>query len=85
MTYEELLGWFSYFEQRPYGWREDDRAMKYLQTQGVKEKPWMIFSSLGPIYNPVKEDKGFDAKSFINSSFFSQMLSADGGETIKYD
>lgn len=85
MTYEELLGWFSYFEQRPVGWREDDRTMKYLQTQGVKESPWMIFPSLDPIYNRTKQTEGFDVNSFKNSPFFSQMLAATDGELLKYD
>jgi len=82
MTYEELLGWFSYFEKRPVGWRDDDRTMKYLQTQGVKEKPWAIFSSLKPIYHPETEDKGFNANSFKNSGMFQKMLSAGGGGDI---
>jgi len=85
MTYEELLGWFSYLEQRPVGWRDDDRTMKYLQTQGVKEKPWEIFSSLDPIYNRKKEDTGFDAKSFRASGFFSQILSSTNGEIVPYE
>jgi len=85
MTYEELLGWFSYLEQRPVGWRDDDRTMKYLQTQGVKEKPWEIFASLDPIYNRVRADTGFDAKAFQASGFFKQMQAASGGDQIPYD
>jgi hypothetical protein len=81
MTYEELLGWFSYFEQRPVGWRDDDRTMKYLQTQGVKEKPWNVFASLDPIYNRKKEDS-FNMSGFKNSGMFSKLISATGGDKI---
>jgi len=85
MTYEELLGWFAYLERRPVGWREDDRTMKYLQTQGVKEKPWEIFPSLNPIYNHVKEDTGFNVAAFKSSGFFQQIARATGGEAIGYE
>jgi hypothetical protein len=81
MTYEELLGWFSYFEQRPVGWREDDRTMKYLQTQGVKEKPWNIFASLDPIYNRNKSE-GFNVSNFKHSGLFQKLLGAGGGDRL---
>jgi hypothetical protein len=81
MTYEEFLGWFDYFERRPAGWREDDRTMKYLQTQGVKEKPWNIFPSLNSIYNR-KESESFDITGFKNSTLFSKILSANNGDKL---
>jgi hypothetical protein len=87
MSYEELVGWFSYLERRPVDWRDDDRAMKFLQTQGVKEKPWAIFPSLNPIYNYTKEtdpDK-LAMKSLRSSVMFSKMLAATGGDQISYD
>lgn len=81
MPYEELLGWFSYFEQRPVGWRDDDRTMKYLQTQGVKESPWNVFASLDPIYNR-KKIEGFDISNFKHSGLFQKLLGASGGDKI---
>jgi hypothetical protein len=84
MTYEELLGWYNYFERRPVGWREDDRIYKVLQTQGAKEKPWRYFGSLDPIYNNPHKTVSKDSavSSLKGSSLFSKMLSAKGGETL---
>jgi hypothetical protein len=82
MPYQELQGWFSYFEQRPYGWREDDRTHKLLQAQGVKEKAWMLFPSLNAIYNRPKSSEGLDVGRFKASMMFHKMLSAKGGDTL---
>lgn len=82
MTYEELLGWHNYFERRPVGWQEDDRTMKLLQAQGVKEKPWSIFPSLDKIYNKPKSDE-FDPASFKASLLFNKMLGAKGGDKLE--
>jgi len=86
MTYEELLGWFSYFEKRPVGWRDDDRTMKYLQTQGVKEKPWAVFSSLKPIYNEGKNSKKDDnpTSSLEGSSLFQKLLLSKNGDDVEW-
>jgi len=88
MTYEELQGWLSYFEKRPVGWRDDDRTHKLLQAQGVKEKAVNIFPSLRAIYNSqIKKefDGTLDVNNFKQSAFFQQILSAKGGDQIKYD
>jgi hypothetical protein len=84
MTYEELLGWFNYLERRPAEWRADDRAAKLIQVQGVKDKPWQIFSSLNAIYNPPSkvEDSGFNAKQFAQSGMFHKLMSASGGDQL---
>jgi len=83
MTYEEFLMWMEYFKRRPIGWREDDRCMKYLQTQGVKAKPWQIFPSLKIIYNPPKRE-GFDVQGFAGSAFFQKIMSAKGGDSLDF-
>jgi hypothetical protein len=38
MPYTEYDGWYKYFEQRPYGWRDDHRSAIIAQTtyQGTK-------------------------------------------------
>jgi hypothetical protein len=85
MTYEELLGWFNYFERRPVEWRADDRASKLLQAQGVNQKPWQLFTSLEPIYNPppkANSDGSFDTSSFKRSGFFQKLATATGGESV---
>jgi len=84
MPHSELNGWFDYFKMRPYGWREDDRAYKYIQTQGYKDPPGALFSSLTPIYNREKEDKeGVNINSLKNSILYSKMLSSTGGKVFK--
>jgi len=72
-----------YFKRRPIGWREDDRTMKFLQTQGVKAKPWKIFPSLDAIYHPPKKE-GFDVHGFAGSAFFQKILSAKGGDKLDF-
>jgi hypothetical protein len=83
MTYEELLGWYDYFDRRPIEWRADDRAFKLLQAQGVKGKSYELFPSLGAIYNAPKEEKeGTDMSTLKGSALFQNMLKAQGGDTL---
>jgi hypothetical protein len=83
MPYEEMLGWFAYFETRPIGWRDDDRTVKLLQAQGVKEKAHKIFPSLEVIYKPRKKaGEDFDAAGLKSSVLFHKMLSAKGGDKL---
>ena len=84
MPYDELLGWYAYLELRPIDWRDDNRTFHYLQTQGVKHKPWEIFSSLKPIYNPPSSDS-LNIKSFKKSLIFSKIAGAKGGDKINLD
>ncbi len=87
MPYEELLGWFAYLDKRPIEWRDDDRAYKYLQTQGYKGKPWEVFPSLGAIYRSdsvAAIDGKIEMKSFKGSYLFHKMLSAKGGDKIDF-
>jgi hypothetical protein len=89
MPYQEFLSWVAYFERRPVDWRDDDRTFKYLQTQGVKEKPWAIFPSLQPIYNGasisnlnLEDGQIGDANAFRGSLVYNKLLAATGGDTI---
>jgi hypothetical protein len=81
MPYDELKMWFAYFEKRPQGWREDDRAAKIIQAQGVKEKAWNLFPSLDRIYNPGKFTENA-VDSLKGSYLFHKMLSAKGGDKL---
>jgi len=91
MTYDEYLGWQSYFEARPVGWREDNRVMPLLQIKGVKAKPYELFPSLGPIFNPVRPaDKTTNKPESIaattslkQSVLFSMMMGAAGGHKLE--
>jgi len=85
MPHDELLGWIAYFEDKPFGWREDSRTFKLLQAQGVKAQPGELFPSLVPIYNPKKEPEKKDAvdtSSLKNSVFFQLMTQAKGGDKL---
>jgi hypothetical protein len=86
LTYEELLGWYAYFQKRPPGWREDDRAAKMIQAQGAKMKPWEIFPSLKAIYHPAGGDGRNDngLSSLRGSLMFHKMLSAKGGDKLDF-
>jgi len=84
MPYEELLGWMAYFEKRPVDWRDDDRTYKLLQVQGVKEKPWKLFSTLNPIYNATNKntDGTLDPNNLKQSAMFTKMLLARNGDKL---
>ena len=87
MSYAEFVRWISYFEQRPIGWREDLRAHKLLQAQGVKEKPEAIFSTIQQMkrFEERAKDKApgkIDTNNLKRSVMFNKMLGAKGGETI---
>jgi len=82
MPHEELLGWFSYFAQRPVGWRDDLRTYRFLQTQGTKEKPEKIFASLVPIFAP-KEGREEGYESMLKSPFVGKMMQSKGGKQLE--
>jgi hypothetical protein len=86
MPYDELLKWLEYFNKRPYGWRDDDRAFKIIQAWGGSNiKPYQVFASLEPIYKASEERKErgeISVQNLRQSTMFSKMLSAKGGEDI---
>jgi hypothetical protein len=75
ISYEELQGWFEYFERRPIGWREDNRAAIIAMSLGGsdKVKPEDLFASLKVIKNANSEG-GTIAEKFVErfSSRFSE-------------
>jgi hypothetical protein len=80
MPFDEFQKWIVYFETRPPEWRDDDRAFKLLQAQGVKQKAWDVFPSLEIIYKP-KVSEGL--KGLKGSAIFAQMLNAKGGDRLE--
>ena len=86
MTYEEFAKWMLYFEQRPIGWREDDRTAKLLAAQGVKAKPVDLFPSLKVMYGAkseaIEDGRIVSLSSFKGSGFYQKILAAKGGEHI---
>ena len=54
MSSKEYMGWIKYFNERPYGWREDHRTAILAQTtyQGTKSlKVNELFPSLNMMKN----------------------------------
>lgn len=84
--YDELVKWHAYFEQRPYGWQEDDRAYKIIMAQGAKARPGDLFPSLAKMHSQavpqVSEDGMIQGEGFKNSFLFSKLLSSKGGDKI---
>jgi hypothetical protein len=82
MPYDELLKWVSFFENRPSGWREDQRTYMIMASMGAKGKPEEYFPSLAmmkaqqeKLRLKQEEDKITPVGLFLN-----KMLSAKKGD-----
>jgi hypothetical protein len=83
MPYEELLAWFSYFEQRPPGWQDDDRTFKLMQTVGgYKGGPETVFPSLAAVKKSSEKSKTPES-TLKGSMLFAKMLGAVGGDKLE--
>lgn len=86
MPYEEFVKWHLYFDQRPIGWREDERTYKLLQIQGLKDKPERVFHSLLKIRQGTesKEKKGNALLTNMQgSAMMLQLLNSTGGKKLE--
>jgi hypothetical protein len=87
MPYDEFCKWELYFNERPVGWRDDQRIYKVLQAIGIKAKPEAIFESLMQLsasINSRSEEQDANKRmtaSLGKSVIFSKLLSAKGGDT----
>jgi len=79
MPYDELTKWFEFFNRRPVGWRDDQRAYMLLRAQGVKEHPETIFPALKQIHNH-EQSKLEDDKALPKGKILDLMLKAKGGD-----
>jgi len=75
MSFKEYNGWNKYFQERPYGWRDDHRSAIIAQTTYQGTKPLNVkdlFPSLKLLENSEaiqanKNKAGFEAlKSMVN-------------------
>jgi len=83
MPYDEFSKWMAFFEEKPIGWREDQRTFMMLRAQGVKESMSTLFPSLAPkAKRSVTDDDIMDVDSLKRSVFFTKMLSSVGGDKI---
>jgi len=88
MPYTEFQGWLEYFERRPVGWRDDLRAAKLMQAQGIEEKPENLFESLKQLneavakYAPKVPEGATPTASLKSSALFAKLLAAKGGDNV---
>jgi|TARA_R110000787_G_scaffold124732_2_gene235791 hypothetical protein len=75
MSFNEYHGWIKYFQERPYGWRDDHRSAIIAQTTYQGTKPLNVkdlFPSLKVLQdsddNQINKNKaGFESlKSMVN-------------------
>lgn len=82
MTYEEIRGWFNYFDQRPFGWQDDKRAALIMQSFGAKVDPTKIFTSLEKLSKAVRSKENF-IDSFRRSAMFQFVSNSTGGDKLE--
>ncbi len=85
MPYEELLGWFEYFKERPPGWQEDQRTHLLLQAQGVKEKPEKLFGTLAQMKKRAQESDERLANTLVTSGLFARLQTAAASNGVKWE
>ncbi len=82
MPYDEFLGWMDFFDQRPVGWRDDERTVKLMQVQGYKGSGEGVFPSLAKLRTRRVADDPI--QSLKGSKLFSHMLSAKHGDALPF-
>lgn len=81
MSYEELLGWQSYFDNKPYGYREDIRAYRIMMAFGGKlPKPEDLFESIAAVKK--RADERSAGQKLAGSKMLAMIMSSKGGDTI---
>lgn len=85
MSYQEFALWIEFFNRRPIGWREDDRAVKQMFATGNLKnvKPSSIFPSIGIMEQYQKEKQTGYPVIDRGSPLFAAMMNAKGGEKLK--
>lgn len=93
MPYTEFCEWILYFENRPQGWREDNRAALIMKSFGGGS-PEKCFSSLEKIRlmeeraanleknNTLTGATPMAKTNFRNSAFLNKLLGAKGGDEL---
>jgi hypothetical protein len=85
MPYEEMLGWFYYFGQRPHGWQEDSRAAMIINAQGVDKPAHELFHSLATIKRVATEtDSVNHAKAMQSSGFMAYLTKTAADNNIDW-
>lgn len=80
MPYEELQGWNMYFDQKPFGWREDQRTALIMKSFGTKQSPENIFPSLARMDEHRRKNDPFKLRG---SAFLTRLMTAKGGVKLE--
>ena len=73
MTHQELSLWASYFNQRPIGWREDQRAANIMASTSGSEDCWKHFASLVKMREHDESVENAPTLSLIKSGFLDKL------------
>lgn len=91
MPYDEFIKWLAYFDDRPVGWRDDDRSHKLMAAWGMKARPEEVFMSLAKIKEAenrrtkeLHSENAMNIQSFKRSGMFSKLLGASGGDKVDF-
>ena len=71
-----------FFNQRPYGWRDDSRTHKLMQVQGCKQPAADLFPSLGALAKEAEKSPANPISTLSGSALFQKMLGAKGGDSL---
>jgi hypothetical protein len=87
LPYDDFLGWVKFFEQRPTGWREDQRAYAIMSSFGTKAPAEDVFMSLRQMKVAREEAVEFkDGMTVLDSTsiggFLGRLSGAVGGENL---
>ena len=82
MSFQEYQSWALYFDQRPEGWKDDDRTFKLMQAFGHKGSPQNTFHSLAKMLTKEEEKKAAAIIPRSGSLLHTMMQNAKGGDRL---
>jgi hypothetical protein len=81
MPYTEFLKWITFFEQQPYGWRDDYRAGVIAQSMGLKEPLENVFTSIR-LLKAAEENSKKPDQALPKGIMLEKMLKAKSGDSL---
>jgi hypothetical protein len=79
MPHKEFSNWMRFLNNRPVGWREDQRTFLLLKANGFKGKPTDLFPALKPIYDQRTAAEGVNAP-MPSGKFLSMLQNSVSGD-----
>lgn len=87
LSYGEYRKWIQFFQLRPYGWREDNRAFKIMSSSGNLEKGSTgakYFASLSLMEEAERKERASRPVPTRGSHFHSLLMKAKGGDKPEF-